>query len=60
MVYWAKGPIQGHSIVREQVDTSMGVQDTGWAKWSSFKVPRSMFENEFHIGLIGQRSKGLA
>ena len=53
-VYWAKGPVRG------QLDTSVGVQDSGWAKGFSFKVPGSMSEDEFHIGLTEQRSKGLA
>ena len=38
-VYWAMGPIQGHSIVQGQIDVSVGVQDSGWAKGSSLKVP---------------------
>ena len=47
------GPVRGHSIVRGQVDASVGVQDSEWAKGSSFKVPGSMPEDRFHLGLIG-------
>ena len=36
----------------------MGMQDSEWAKGSSFKVPGSMSEDRFHLGLTRQRSKG--
>ena len=46
--------------VRGQVDASVGAQASEWAKGSDFKVSRSMSEDKFHLGLTGQRSKGLA
>ena len=60
MVYWVMGPIRGHSIVRGQVDVSVGLQDITWAKGSSLEVPGSVFEDKFHLDVIGQRSEGLA
>jgi len=59
-VYWAIGPVRGHSILRGRVNASVGVQASEWVKGFGFKVPRSMFEDRFHLGLTGQRSKGLA
>ena len=53
-MYWAKGTVRG------QVDTSVGMRDSEWVKGSSFEVPGSMSEEKFHLGLTGQRSKGLA
>ena len=47
-------------MVRGQVDASVVAQASEWAKGFSFKVPRSMSEDRFHLGLTGQRSKGLA
>ena len=52
-MYWAKDPVRGHSIVRGQVDASVGMQDSEWAKGSSSKVPKSMFKDKFHLGLTG-------
>ena len=52
------GPVQGYLNIRGQVDASMGVQESEWAKGSSFKVLGNMSEDRFHLGLIGQRSKG--
>ena len=54
------GLVREHSIVRGWVDASVGVQASEWAKGSDFKVSRSMSEDKFHLGLTGQRSKGLA
>ena len=59
-VYLVMGLVRGHSIVRGQVNARVVAQASEWAKRSSFKVPRSMFEDRFHLGLTGQRSKGLA
>ena len=42
----------------DQVDASVGMQDSEWAKGSSFKVPGSMFEDRFHLGLMGRGQKG--
>ena len=36
----------------------MGVQDNEWAEGFDFKVSGSMSKDRFHLGLIGQRSKG--
>ena len=59
-VHWAIGPVRGHSIVRGQVDKSVGVQDSGRGKGSSLEVPGSMSEDKFHLDVTGHRSKGLA
>ena len=60
MVYRAIGLVREHSIVRGRVNASVGMQASEWKKGSDFKVSRSMSEDKFHLGLTGQRSKGLA
>ena len=52
-IYWVMGPIRGYLIIRGQVDASMGVQESEWAKGSSFKVLGNMSEDRFHLGLVG-------
>ena len=54
------GLVREHSIVRGRVNANVGMQASEWAKGSDFKVSRSMSEDKFHLGLTGQRSKGLA
>ena len=50
-VYWAIGPVRGHSILRGRVDASVGAQASEWVKGVGFKVPRSMSKDRFHLGL---------
>ena len=52
-IYWALGPVRGYLIIQGQVDASMGVQESEWAKGSSFKVLGNMSEDRFHLGLAG-------
>ena len=51
MVYWVMGLVRGHLIVRGQGDISVGVQDITSAKRSSVEVPRSVFEDKFHLNV---------
>ena len=59
-MYWTRGPVRGHSVVQGQIDISVEVQDSGWAKGFNFKVPRGMSEDKFHLGLVRQGTRGLA
>ena len=47
------GPVRGYLNIRGQVDGSMGVQESEWAKGSSFKVLENMSDDRFHLGLVG-------
>ena len=58
-VYWAVGPVQGHLVVRGQVNINVEVRANEWRKVFGHKGSGRWFEDKCFLGLTEQRLEGL-